>query len=52
MKMAKPEFVKQIKVADNTYDKLVELGKKGETFDSIVRRCIESHEREQQRSKK
>jgi len=32
---------KMIRVKDDTYNKLVEIGRKNETFDDIVRRLIE-----------
>ncbi|MFL6318070.1 MAG: hypothetical protein ACJ72U_12805 [Nitrososphaeraceae archaeon] len=43
--MAKTELVKQIKVADDTYYELVDLGKKGETFDSVVKKCIAAYKK-------
>jgi predicted CopG family antitoxin len=42
---------KQIKIQDNTYDRLTNLGKKNETYDDIINRCIDSHERELTREK-
>ena len=43
--MSKIELVKQIKVADDTYDELVNLGKKNETFDNVVKKCIAAYKK-------
>lgn len=32
-------------VADDTYDELVNLGKKNETFDSVVKKCIVAYKK-------
>jgi hypothetical protein len=37
---------RQIKVQDDTYDELVKLGKKNETFDTIIKNCIKSYKKE------
>ena len=37
-------LTKQIKVQDETYDRLTNLGRKNETYDDIINRCIDSHE--------
>ena len=37
---------KQIKVQDDTYEELTSLGKKNETYDDIIKRCIQSYKRE------
>jgi predicted CopG family antitoxin len=36
---------KQIKVKDETYDELTSLGKKNETYDDIIQKCIEAYKK-------
>jgi len=38
-------MVKTIRLKDETYWELVEIGKKNETFDDIVRRLIECYKK-------
>ena len=45
-------LAKQIKIQDYTYKELTSLGKKNETYDDIIKRCIESHKRELAKEKK
>ena len=40
----KPKL-KTIKIREETHSKLVELGKKGETFSDIIERIIKDHEK-------
>lgn len=42
---------RQIKIQDQTYERLTNLGKKNETYDEIINRCIDSHERLMTREK-
>jgi predicted CopG family antitoxin len=37
------ELTKQIKVQDDTYKELTELGKKNETFDDIIKKCVKAY---------
>jgi len=39
-------LTKQVKIQDSTYEELTNLGRKNETYDQIIRKCIESHKRE------
>jgi predicted CopG family antitoxin len=39
-------LTKQIKIQDDTYEELTDLRKKNETYDQIIRKCIESYKRE------
>lgn len=40
------DLVKQIKIKDETYDDLIELStNKNDTFDSIIRKCIEAYKK-------
>jgi predicted CopG family antitoxin len=36
---------KQIKVQDNTYRELKDLGKKGDTYDDIIQKCIQAYKK-------
>ncbi|MGA7898842.1 MAG: hypothetical protein WCA39_08280 [Nitrososphaeraceae archaeon] len=36
---------RQIKVKDETYDELTSLGKKNETYDDIIQKCIEAYKK-------
>jgi predicted CopG family antitoxin len=46
------ELAKQIKIRDETYDELVALStNKNDTFDSIIKKCIESYKKAQRREK-
>lgn len=38
-------LVRQIKVQDQTYEELTTLGKKNETYDDIIRKCIHAYKR-------
>ncbi|MGH9984429.1 MAG: DUF7557 family protein [Nitrososphaeraceae archaeon] len=39
------ELAKQVKLSDETYRELTELGKKNETYDGIVKRLIDSYKK-------
>ncbi|MGC2596861.1 MAG: hypothetical protein WA395_01865 [Nitrososphaeraceae archaeon] len=36
---------RQIKVKDETYDELTSLGKKNETYDDIIQKCIQGYKK-------
>ena len=36
---------RQIKVKDETYDELTSLGKKNETYDDIIQKCIQAYKK-------
>lgn len=36
---------RQIKVQDNTYEELTSLGKKNETYDEIIQKCIQAYKK-------
>jgi len=36
---------KQIKVRDETYHELTSLGKKNETYDHIIQKCIQAYKK-------
>lgn len=38
-------LVRQIKIKDETYDDLRDMGKMGETFDDVIRTLIEQHKK-------
>jgi predicted CopG family antitoxin len=37
--------LKQIKIKDETYDDLKELGKMGETFDAVIRKILDHYKK-------
>jgi predicted CopG family antitoxin len=37
--------LKQIKIRDETYDQLKELGKMGETFDAVITKILDHYKR-------
>jgi predicted CopG family antitoxin len=37
--------LKQIKIRDETYDQLRELGKMGETFDAVITKILDHYKR-------
>lgn len=37
--------LKQIKIRDETYDELKELGKMGETFDAVITKILDHYKR-------
>lgn len=44
-------MTKQIKIQDDTYEQLTDLGTKRETYDDIIKKCIASYKRELGRKK-
>ena len=34
---------RQIKIQDDTYNELSELGEKNETFDDIIKKCVKAY---------
>jgi predicted CopG family antitoxin len=36
---------RQIKVKDETYEELTSLGKKNETYDDIIQKCIQAYKK-------
>lgn len=39
------KVAKQIKVQDDTYEELTELGSKNETYDDIIKKCIAAYKK-------
>ena len=37
------QLTKQIKVQDDTYEELTSIGKKNETFDDIIKKCVKAY---------
>ena len=44
-------MVKMLKVKDETYAELIDIGKYSETMDDIVRKCLEAYKREMKSKK-
>jgi hypothetical protein len=42
---------RQVKLKDDTCEKLLKLGRMGETFDDVVKKCIEAYEEKLAREK-
>jgi 5-methylcytosine-specific restriction endonuclease McrA len=38
---------RQIKIQDDTYNELTELGEKNETFDDIIKKCVKAYKEKQ-----
>jgi predicted CopG family antitoxin len=38
-------LVKQIKIQDDTYEELTDLGTKRETYDQIIKKCIAAYKK-------
>lgn len=38
-------MVRMVKLKEETYDELMEMGKKGETFDDLIRKAIDAYKR-------
>ncbi|MGI8833889.1 MAG: hypothetical protein ACR2IS_14790 [Nitrososphaeraceae archaeon] len=43
---------KTISITEDTHDQLNRMGLRGETFDDIIRKCIQAYNREQSKQKK
>jgi predicted CopG family antitoxin len=43
--MSKTELAKQIKIKDDTYEELTELGRKNETYDAIIKKCMQAYKK-------
>lgn len=37
------QLTKQIKMQDDTYDQLINIGKKNETFYDIIEKCVKAY---------